>query len=56
MLNLSVIQDRSGYWVWEVFDDEDVYLRSDRAFAAEQQAWEDLRDATHLIKNHLPLN
>lgn len=28
MLDISVYQDRSGFWAWEVLDEEGVYIRS----------------------------
>ena len=30
MLDISVYQDRSGFWAWEVLDEEGVYIRSCR--------------------------
>lgn len=53
MLNRSVFPDRHGSWVWEVLDDDGVYLRSDRSFVRERDAEKDLDEATHLIRSKL---
>lgn len=53
MLNRSIFPDRNGSWVWEVLDDDVVYLRSDRSFVREHDAEKDLNEATHLIRSQL---
>ena len=53
MLKPSIFQNRSGEWVWEIMDDEALYLRSERGFAQEQDARHDLREASYLIHSYL---
>lgn len=56
MLDISVYQDRSGFWAWEVLDEEGVYIRSCQSFVHEHDAREDLKVCTCLIHEHLNLN
>lgn len=56
MLNVSIFPDRIGHWVWEVVDDNGVYLRSERSFLQEQDAREDLDNATYLVRYSLTHN
>lgn len=56
MLIPSVSQDWSGSWIWEIFDEEGIYLRSDRAFTRERDARENLKESAYLIQSELSSN
>lgn len=49
----DVRQDQSGFWIWEVLDDEGPYLRSEGRFAFESEATVDLDKSCHLIRAFL---
>lgn len=52
MLNYSISQDWRG-WAWEIADSDEVYLRSERVFACEREAREDMKNSTYLIRSQL---
>lgn len=52
----SVYKDRIGLWVWEVLDKDGLYLRSQRSFTHKCEAFNDLENATHLIRSDLTFN
>lgn len=56
MLISSFYQDQRDFWVWEVLDEDGVYLRSERAFSNEFDARDDLKVSTHLIQDQFHLN
>ena len=51
MLFCSVYQDWNGAWVWEILDDEDLYLRCERSFECKTDAHSDLENASHLVRS-----
>jgi hypothetical protein len=56
MLDISIFPDRIGHWVWEVSDEDGVYLRSERSFMQEHEARADLENATYLVRFSLTHN
>ena len=53
MLETSIFKDRSGEWIWEILDDDNLYMRSAQRFAFKQDAQNDLVGASHLIHPYL---
>lgn len=51
MLKPSIVQDRSGFWIWEILDGQYVYVRSERSFAHARDARNDLDRSCHLIRS-----
>ncbi len=56
MLSHSIFQDWNGLWIWEVSDEDGVYLRSDRSFMQEHDARENLISSTHLVRSKFSFN
>lgn len=49
----EVVQVASGFWIWEICDEDGPYLRSEDRFAFESEARADLERSCHLIRAFL---